>query len=108
MALQSLDQVSKGDWLLCEEGPAIIRYPISEDLGIPLDPIHTTDKTFVGCIMKVLAVNIPIILCDVYLVKEKKSYRGTYPFHWATMKWGKANKTYVRNYLKMFRKLVPK
>jgi hypothetical protein len=95
MAIESLDQVNKKDWLICVRGPKIV---ISNN---PFDDSQTMviDHSIEGCLVQVLAINPPIMLVRLYpnpgTIKPKRI-----AVNWEVAKWSKANKGYVRAYLK--------
>lgn len=94
MSIESLDLVNKGDWLICNRGPKILSTsPFNETIT------SVVDHTLEGCLAKVLAINPPIMLLKIY-TKPGDSGRLRISLKWGVAEWGKANRSYVRAYLK--------
>ena len=92
MSLQSLDQVKRGDWLICTTGPTMSTFGGYDS---PLPPARS--RSCEGSLFHVLAINPPIMLGRWYLTGDKKI--PTVSMHWDYASWGKANETYIKAFL---------
>ena len=95
--LQSIEQVSPGDWLVCSLGPKVYRESKSKEE-------YMRDRAFVGTLVYVLAVSPPCLLLRIYPMPCGDPRHNHTPvvmsLEWLHAGWDKANKKYIREYMK--------
>lgn len=104
--LDSLDEVRIGEYLMCARGPWITGTNSHGQV------VQRQDRTFEGAIIRVCAINPPVMLVTVYPMPcgDPNHDHTPYPalIRWHYMDWSRVNRRYVREYMKAARHGPPR
>lgn len=96
--VESLDDVRVGEYLMCCRGPWI------QGTDARGRVVSRQDRTFEGSIIRVTAINPPIMLVMVYPMPcgDPNHDHTPYPalIRWHFMEWSRVNRRYLREYMK--------
>lgn len=97
-ALDSLDEVRIGEYLMCCRGPWV------HGTDARGRTVSRHDRTFEGTIVRIIAINPPIMLVTVYPMPcgDPNHDHTPYPalLRWDFMGWSRVNRRYAREYMR--------